>query len=245
VAIAQGFLYVPSFNARGINVTSLDGTVNEFINPTAGESRVALPCSIARSTDRTRVFVGDGQNEVIYVVDAITRQLVSTVLVGAPSCQIVALDANRLVVVDDSSSQAALFDLTNPSGLPDHVGSVDDLGSVRKVSYDELGSAVWVLSSTGSYGDFQSEIIVLTVPDFEEVARIPLDRTQFGSATDAAVIATEGDVRGLVTTDRGVVFVPEPSRWASSLASIVAVAVLRRARCARNRRRPAAANVRF
>ena len=199
--------------------------VSEFIDPTGG-TPVATPCSIARSPDATRVFVGDQQNGVVYVVDTTTRQVVSTILAGAPTCSLVALDADRFVVVDAISNQAALFDLTNPSGLPEHVGFVGDLETVQNVSYDALDSTVWVLGSTGSFGNMQSELIVLTVPQLEEVTRIPLDQAEFGRATDAAVITSEGDVRGLVTTDRGVVFVPEPSRLASSLASALAVGVL-------------------
>ena len=228
-AIAQGFLYVPSFNTRGIHVKSLDGLVTEFIDPTGG-TPVALPCSIARSRDATRLFVGDEQNEVVYVIDAAARQVVSTLLVGAPACNLAALDATHLVVVDDVSRQAALFDLTDPSGLPDHVGSVDGLGTVLKISYDELGSAVWVLHWTGSFGNFQSEIVVLTLPNLEVRARFALDQTQFGQATDLAVTASEGEVIGLVATSRGVVFMPEPSRLASWFASTLAFAALARRR---------------
>ena len=226
VAIAQGFLYVPSFNDRGINVVSLDGMVTEFIDPTGG-TPVATPCSIVRSPDEARLFVGDQSNGVVYVIDAVTRQVVSTILAGPPTCNIVALDADRFVVVDEGSDQAALFDLTNPSGLPEHVGFVGNLGFVLKVALDAIDSTVWLLNSTGSFGSpTQYEIVVLALPDLGEVARVPLDQAELGRPTDAALVASPGDVRGLVTTDRGVVFMPEPSRLASSLASALALGVL-------------------
>jgi YVTN family beta-propeller protein len=231
VVLANGFLFGPNFNSRDITIAALDGSVLETIDPTGGDP-VAGPCGVARSPDRSRVFVADEFNESIYVIDTQTRALIDTLPVGASTCELVALDAATLFVTSQETQQAALLDASDPTAVPEPV-FVGPFRFVIEAAADPLTSRAFLLVALGYFGDGAGEeIVVLDLDPLRMVDRVAVDASSDGRATDLAIVP--GEDLALVTTERGVLFVREPGSLAGSLAcGAAAVAIARRARGSR------------
>ncbi len=127
--IANDTLYTTYFNARGLGINSIDGTVSDFLNPWDMTDRDAGPRIVARSPSEATVVFDDDFQQVLHVLETETNSLIGRHLIGSSPLEIFLPDDETAVlvfpaVIQRTSGQAtapgtvAFVDLTGTNSVP-------------------------------------------------------------------------------------------------------------------------------
>jgi hypothetical protein len=211
--IANGMLYAPSFNARVLLVSSLDGSRTLDINPyptaTEENGQVAGPCSVARSGDGSLVAFGDEFHQAVHVVRTSDNSLVQTHAIGFPPCRLFFQDNDTLIGV------AARMDISGGSG---DIGTIDlrdatSVPSIANFGSDIIDAAVDVASrslflledsqTTGQGSETAQDVALVDLDTLRITKKIPLGPN---AGSGQAVAVVQGGATILVGTTNGVEF---------------------------------------
>jgi YVTN family beta-propeller protein len=95
---ANGKIYTPSFNGRGVVVATDGGLDPRSILPFPPEVGVAGPGLTARTPDGSHVIFDDEFNDAIHVIDTASDRVIASIPVGFDPLDVVAVDNSEAIV---------------------------------------------------------------------------------------------------------------------------------------------------